>query len=136
MASKRSKWLIGCGAGCGLVVILLIAIVVAGTAYLRNSFQGVGEAERSYRELVSRYGEVEEFVPPPDGAVPADRVELFLSVRESLQDGQGELGAVLADFPPDDVIGEERVRNVAAYVLTIKNTNAPGGKAPQGEVVN
>ena len=26
MASRRSKWLIGCGAGCGLVVIALIAV--------------------------------------------------------------------------------------------------------------
>jgi hypothetical protein len=108
MASRRSKWLIGCGAGCGLVVIALIAIFVAGAAYLRNSFKGVGEAEQSYRELASRYGEVEEFVPPPDGAVPAERVELFLSVRESLGQPRRELVAALADFPPDDVIGEER----------------------------
>jgi len=30
-------------------------------------------------------------------------------------------------------LGEERVREVAAYVLSIKNTHVPGGKAPQGE---
>lgn len=30
------------------------------------------------------------------------------------------------------LIGEERVRVAAAYVLSIKGTNAPGGKAPQG----
>lgn len=30
------------------------------------------------------------------------------------------------------LIGEERVRVVAAYVLSIKGTNVPGGKAPQG----
>lgn len=30
-------------------------------------------------------------------------------------------------------LGEERVRLVSAYVLTLKNTKAPGGKAPQGE---
>ncbi|MGZ3420553.1 MAG: c-type cytochrome [Polyangiales bacterium] len=30
-------------------------------------------------------------------------------------------------------LGEERVRTVAAYVLTLKNTKVPGGKAPQGE---
>lgn len=28
---------------------------------------------------------------------------------------------------------ESNVRDVVAYVITLKNTNAPGGKAPQGE---
>lgn len=30
-------------------------------------------------------------------------------------------------------LGEAKVRAVTAYVLTIRNTNVPGGKAPQGE---
>jgi cytochrome c oxidase cbb3-type subunit 3 len=30
-------------------------------------------------------------------------------------------------------LGEEKVAEVVAYVLTIKNTNVPNGKAPQGE---
>ena len=109
MAGKRSKWLIGCGAGCGLIVVALIAIVVAVSVYIGRSFEGVRDVEQSYRELASRHGEVEDFVPPPDGAVPAARVEVFLSVRESLRDAQRELGTTFADFPPDEVIGEERV---------------------------
>lgn len=30
-------------------------------------------------------------------------------------------------------LGRERVQAVVAYVLTLRNTNVPGGKAPQGE---
>ena len=30
-------------------------------------------------------------------------------------------------------LGEARVRAVTAYVLTLRNTNVPGGKAPQGD---
>jgi len=30
-------------------------------------------------------------------------------------------------------LGAERTRNVVAFVLSIKNTNVPGGKAPQGD---
>jgi len=30
-------------------------------------------------------------------------------------------------------LGDHRVQNVVAYVLSIKNTNVPGGKAPQGD---
>ena len=33
------------------------------------------------------------------------------------------------------VLGEERAETVVAFVLSIKNTNVPGGKAPQGELV-
>jgi cytochrome c oxidase cbb3-type subunit 3 len=32
------------------------------------------------------------------------------------------------------VLGEQRVEAVVAYVLSIENTNVPGGKAPQGEL--
>lgn len=31
-----------------------------------------------------------------------------------------------------DQLGPRRVQSVVAYVLTLKNTNAPGGKAPEG----
>lgn len=30
-------------------------------------------------------------------------------------------------------LGDQKVASVTAYVLTIKNTNVPGGKAPQGD---
>jgi cytochrome c oxidase cbb3-type subunit 3 len=30
-------------------------------------------------------------------------------------------------------LGEEKTRSVVAYVLTIRDTHAPGGKAPQGD---
>jgi cytochrome c oxidase cbb3-type subunit 3 len=30
-------------------------------------------------------------------------------------------------------LGEAQVRSVTAYVMTLRNTHAPGGKAPQGE---
>jgi cytochrome c oxidase cbb3-type subunit 3 len=31
-------------------------------------------------------------------------------------------------------LGDRRIQNVVAYLLSIKNTNVPGGKAPQGEI--
>jgi cytochrome c oxidase cbb3-type subunit 3 len=31
-------------------------------------------------------------------------------------------------------LGDQRVQNVVAFVLSLKNTNVPAGKAPQGEV--
>ena len=34
------------------------------------------------------------------------------------------------------VLGDQRVQSVVAYVLSIQNTNVPGGKAPQGELAS
>jgi cytochrome c oxidase cbb3-type subunit 3 len=31
-------------------------------------------------------------------------------------------------------LGDDRVEAVTAFVLSIKDTNVPGGKAPQGEL--
>jgi cytochrome c oxidase cbb3-type subunit III len=32
-------------------------------------------------------------------------------------------------------LGQEKVQDVVAYVITLKNTNVPGGKPPQGDIV-
>jgi cytochrome c oxidase cbb3-type subunit 3 len=56
------------------------------------------------------------------GGAPLD---VYRSVREGWTDkGMPAWGPQL---------GEARVRAVAAYVLTLRDTNVPGGKAPQGE---
>lgn len=34
------------------------------------------------------------------------------------------------------VLGEQRLEAVVAYVVSIENTNVPGGKAPQGELAS
>jgi len=43
----------------------------------------------------------------------------------------GVLDKGMAAWGP--VLGESKVANVVAYVLTIRNTNVPNGKAPQGD---
>jgi cytochrome c oxidase cbb3-type subunit 3 len=56
-----------------------------------------------------------------------DPVSIYKTVRDGfLQKQMPAWGKML---------GEERVRAATAYVLTLRNTNAPGGKAPQGVVM-
>jgi cytochrome c oxidase cbb3-type subunit 3 len=50
-------------------------------------------------------------------------------VYRSVHDGWVDKG--MAAWAPQ--IGEEKVRQVVAYVITLKNTNVAGGKAPQGD---
>lgn len=55
----------------------------------------------------------------------ADEVSIYKMVRD---------GFLPKQMPAwGKQLGEEKTRAVTAYVLTLRNTNAPGGKAPQGE---
>ena len=50
-------------------------------------------------------------------------------IWETVEDGYTQKG--MPAWGPQ--LGEDRVRAVVAYVLTMRNTHVPGGKPPQGE---
>ncbi len=86
MSSTAQKWLLGCGIGCG-VVILLIAMVIGGGVWFARGLKGRFDTAASQgTELATRFGEPEDWTPPANGAVPAARIELFLAVRDSLRE--------------------------------------------------
>jgi hypothetical protein len=101
MTKTSHKWLIGCGAGCGLVVVVVAALIAGAALYIRDKFHVVREAGDSRKQLVSAYGEAEAFVPPGDGAITPERMAAFLSVRYSLEDAQARVDAAFADFPTE-----------------------------------
>jgi len=99
---RRSKWLWGCGIGCGAVVLIVVVLGAVATSYLSGMFRGVRDAENSQEELVEQFGEIEQYTPAADGAVAASRVEIFLAVRDSLAEQVGLVEQALAGFRPDD----------------------------------
>lgn len=117
MAGKASKWFMGCGIGCAVVLILIIGLCAVGVRFVNRQFAEFGEVARSQEELLKSYGEAEAFAPPPDGSIPADRIEVFLSVREKLREPQGEVEALVADFPPDDLLRQEKSFRTVFKVL-------------------
>lgn len=110
-------WLKGCGVGCGFLVFALV--LVAGGCFLvaHKKFRELREAVASQERLIERFGKVEEFTPPKNGAPAEDRVELFLAIREQLGPSRRELEAELADFPPDSAAEGEEGFVVAFSVL-------------------
>ena len=57
----------------------------------------------------------------------AKAIQIFKSVDAGFPDkGMPSWGPML---------GDARIRSLAAFVVSMRNTNAPGGKAPQGEPV-
>ena len=101
MASTIQKWLIGCGIGCALIVVVIVVLVGGAAVFIRDKFHTIQEASNSRHELVAKYGAPDAFVPPPDGVMPRERIEIFLSVRDSLKSAQDRLDAGLATFNPE-----------------------------------
>jgi len=89
--STATKWLIGCGIGCGVVIILAIILGVSGFFFVRNIVEGFKETETLMDAITERYGQVEEFCPDPDGAIKSERLEAFLAVRKTMAPASQEL---------------------------------------------
>lgn len=82
MAGTTKKWGIGCGIGCGLVLILLGGIGTCGYFGVRKVVDRVETSQQGFDELDSRYGPPKEYVPSIDGMIDAERLDTFLAVRK------------------------------------------------------
>jgi len=96
---KGSIWLYGCGLGCAIVGIAVAAMLGAGMLYFKRIGTGFDKAISARRELDQRHGTPEAFVPWPDGSIPADRLERFLRVRQSLGPSREALTSAFARLP-------------------------------------
>ena len=107
----------GCGIGCGLIVVIFVVFSVMIGLFFRDTFRPIQEAVESYDALIEAQGEVGEFVPASDGAIPAARMEVFLSVRNGMGEARRQLDSFLAEFPPADLRDQEGVFNIIMQVL-------------------
>lgn len=98
MADKLQQWAQGCGIGCAALVAVSVIGVVGLTLSMRASFD---DATADRAVLTERYGESGSYTPAADGAVAADRVAAFLTVREALREVHAEVERVdreMGDF--------------------------------------
>ncbi|MCP4547673.1 MAG: hypothetical protein GY835_14530 [bacterium] len=79
---------------------------------MSKTIHSVKNLERNYLELVDTYGDVYSYIPAVTGEIEADRLELFLEVRESLVSESNEVEAAFADFPPDGLDDDENALRV------------------------
>jgi len=80
-SSTTKKWLIGCGIGCGVVIVIGALLVTGGVLYVRNLVKGFEDSEAMLKNLTAQYGRVNEFCPAPEGSISPDRLEAFLQAR-------------------------------------------------------
>lgn len=82
-SSTTKKWLIGCGIGCGAILVIAALLVTGAYFFVRNLVEGFKDSEALLETLTERYGRITEFCPQPEGAIPADRIAAFLEAREA-----------------------------------------------------
>jgi len=95
MAGNAKKWFIGCGIGCGLMLLIAGGLGTGGYFMVRRAMDQGEEIEATADALQANYGAPGDFRPDPFGAISADRLETFLAVREAMGPARDEAGSVL-----------------------------------------
>jgi len=135
VADSGKKWLIGCGVGCGAVILLGILLTVGGSLYLMRPFN---EAVDAQKELVAEFGGREAYIPPPQGITP-DRMEKFLVVRRTVMpmcEKFQELSKSFAAIEELDKGGEEPSKGEVFTVITNLTGNIFGMVGDIGRFTN
>ncbi len=111
----------GCGIGCGVVIIIVILVGVSGYFFIKNIVKGFEETEAIMDTLTEKYGKMSDFYPDPDGVIRAGQLEVFLAVRDSTAKARERLERamrILADMDQEDQSGEEPSPSVLTKIKT------------------
>ena len=84
MAGAGKKWLLGCGIGCGLIVLVFAGIGTVGYFGVKKFADRAEKIEATFDRMDAEYGQPSDFVPELDGSVPGHRMEVFLAVRDEM----------------------------------------------------
>lgn len=119
-SSPAKKWLIGCGIGCGAILLIVIILVMGGFFFIKNIVEDFRSSEALMDTLVEELGEIQDYCPSPNGVIDPERLEIFLTVREAMDPVREELERslrILQDSD-DEAIDEEERRSVFKKVTT------------------
>lgn len=106
-SSTTKKWLVGCGIGCLVIILILIVLGVGGYMFFKNLVGEFQEQEELMEILTERYGEIKDFCPDPDGSIGPSRIEAFLSIREAFAPYQEKLEFSMREL--QDRVGQSEV---------------------------
>jgi len=127
--STPQKWLVGCGIGCAAIIVIVVALVTGAVVFVRGKFSPLQTASDSRKKVVEAYGAADTFVPPSDGAVSPERMEIFLSVRDALKGEQTRIDAALANVDLDRLNQRQPSFGSVLWTLNdLSNLIAPFGE--------
>jgi len=96
MTRTTHKWLLGCGIGCGVLVLAGVFLTAGGYFLVRNIVHEVEKIEAVNNTVIERYGQIREYVPEPDGTVDPGRLEAFLTIRDAMKPHRQEMEKTLS----------------------------------------
>ncbi len=99
MADKQTNWLLGCGIGCAVVVVIAVGLGLLGARFVGQTTAGFEAAVETRKDLEQRHGKAESFVPAPDGTVAPERMAAFGAVREASAPAREGLAEAWANIP-------------------------------------
>jgi len=105
-SDTTKKWLIGCGIGCGAIILILIILGLGGYFFFRNIVAGFRDSEAIMSTLTDRFGKIEDFCPDPEGAIKSERLEAFLSVRDTCAPVREKVAVTFEGLKQERVKGE------------------------------
>lgn len=108
--SSSKKWLIGCGIGCGAVILIILILVASGYFFIRNIVGEFEDTEATTKALTERFGGISDFCPDPDGAIKPERIEAFLNAREAFAPIRDEIAKTLETLSRKKEMGDVEVR--------------------------
>jgi len=113
-SNTTKKWLVGCGIGCAVIILILIVLGVGGYVFFKNMIGEFQEQEELMEILTERYGQIKDFCPDPEGSISPGRIEAFLSVREAFVQSRQHLETSMREL-------QERVGQSEVEVKKPKN---------------
>ena len=106
-SSATKKWLVGCGIGCAVIILILIVLGIGGYMFFKDLIGEFQAQEELMETLTERYGEIRDFVPEPDGSIGPSRIEAFLSVRDAFAPFREKLESSMQEL--QDRVGKSEV---------------------------
>ncbi len=105
--TKKSNWLVGCGLGCAGLLAVAVIMIILGLSGLRGTRRGFETAEATRQNLEEKYGGPGDFIPPADGSIPPERLEIFLAVREATREYRDSIIRFFSGIPMNAGAGRE-----------------------------
>jgi len=105
MAGTGKKWFIGCSIGCGLMILITVGIGTVGYFGIKGFKDRTDRIEVTFDRMDAEYGHPSEFTPQIDGRIPADRMGIFLAVRNDIQPVQQEVSGLFRTLDGTDESG-------------------------------
>ena len=98
-----------------MVIFILAIIIIGGYFLVKDTFKDFKTTGDSIEALVKTYGEADTYYPHSSGAIAAERIEAFISVRQSIASQREQIGESLQSISETLRQGNENESAVSVF---------------------